>query len=94
MEGPRHLLVMRFSSMGDVAMTVPVVKAVLAKDKSALYFSRSEIPYIRDACKSFPVYKHLGIYGYRKDTIKKIVSLETDLLKSKPSEKNLIPMGL
>ncbi len=29
MEGNKHLLVMRFSSMGDVAMTVPVVKALL-----------------------------------------------------------------
>jgi ADP-heptose:LPS heptosyltransferase len=27
----KHLLVMRFSSMGDVAMTVPVVKALLAQ---------------------------------------------------------------
>ena len=29
MEGSKHLLVMRFSSMGDVAMTVPVLKALL-----------------------------------------------------------------
>src|SRR4051812_36346971 len=29
MKAPKHLLVMRFSSMGDVAMTVPVVKTVL-----------------------------------------------------------------
>lgn len=52
-----------------------VVKAVLAKDNSALYFSRSEIPFVRDAGKSFPIYKHLGIYGYRKKAIEKIVSL-------------------
>lgn len=32
MNGSKHLLVMRFSSMGDVAMTVPVVKAVLAQN--------------------------------------------------------------
>jgi ADP-heptose:LPS heptosyltransferase len=29
MTTPRHLLVMRFSAMGDVAMTVPVIKALL-----------------------------------------------------------------
>lgn len=29
MKATKHLLVMRFSSMGDVAMTVPVIKAVL-----------------------------------------------------------------
>lgn len=51
------------------------VKAVLAKDNSALYFSRSEIPFVRDTGKSFPIYKHLGIYGYRKKTLEKIVHL-------------------
>ncbi|WP_179413564.1 glycosyltransferase family 9 protein [Mucilaginibacter sp. E4BP6] len=29
MPGPKHILVSRFSSMGDVAMTVPVLKALL-----------------------------------------------------------------
>lgn len=32
MKAPKHLLVMRFSSMGDVAMTVPVIKAVLTQN--------------------------------------------------------------
>ncbi len=32
MKAPKHLLVMRYSSMGDVAMTVPVIKAVLAQN--------------------------------------------------------------
>jgi ADP-heptose:LPS heptosyltransferase len=31
MAGSRHILVIRFSAMGDVAMTVPVVKALLAQ---------------------------------------------------------------
>jgi ADP-heptose:LPS heptosyltransferase len=32
MPEPKHLLVLRFSSMGDVAMTVPVVKALLEQN--------------------------------------------------------------
>jgi ADP-heptose:LPS heptosyltransferase len=32
MPAPKHILVMRFSAMGDVAMTVPVVKAVLEQN--------------------------------------------------------------
>ena len=52
-----------------------VVKAVVAKDGAALYFSRSEIPFIRDAGESFPIFKHLGIYGYKKETLCKIISL-------------------
>ncbi|HBM15529.1 MAG TPA: 3-deoxy-manno-octulosonate cytidylyltransferase [Lentisphaeria bacterium] len=52
-----------------------VVKAVLGKDNTALYFSRAEIPYVREPLKNFPIYKHLGIYGYRKKTLEKIISL-------------------
>lgn len=32
MPGKKHILVMRFSSMGDVAMTVPVIKALLVQN--------------------------------------------------------------
>ncbi len=42
MQGNKHLLVMRFSSMGDVAMTVPVVKALLDQNPqlTVTYVSR------------------------------------------------------
>ncbi|GAB2977011.1 glycosyltransferase family 9 protein [Mucilaginibacter puniceus] len=42
MEGNKHLLVMRFSSMGDVAMTVPVIKALLDQNPqvTVTYVSR------------------------------------------------------
>jgi len=44
MPGKKHILVMRFSSMGDVAMTVPVVKALLAQnpDVQITYVSRPQ----------------------------------------------------
>ena len=46
-----------------------IVKVVLNKDKNALYFSRSPIPYIRDKEKFITFkniyYGHVGIYGYR-----------------------------
>ncbi len=51
------------------------VKAVLNKDNFALYFSRSEVPYIRDKSEDFPIYHHLGIYAFRRDTLQKFVSL-------------------
>ena len=63
------------SDRSKIAANPNAVKAVIAKDGSALYFSRSEIPYIREKGKKFPIYKHLGIYGYRKNTLKKLVSL-------------------
>lgn len=42
MTGSRHILVMRFSSMGDVAMTVPVIKALLNQnpDVTVTFVSR------------------------------------------------------
>jgi ADP-heptose:LPS heptosyltransferase len=42
MAAPRHILVMRFSAMGDVAMTVPVIKEVLRQnpDLQITYVSR------------------------------------------------------
>lgn len=44
MPDKKHLLVMRFSSMGDVAMTVPVVKALLARHQGIeiTYVSRPQ----------------------------------------------------
>jgi len=44
MPEPKHILVLRFSSMGDVAMTVPVVKALLDQnpDLQITYISRPQ----------------------------------------------------
>ena len=42
------------------------VKVVTDKNGYALYFSRSLIPYPRTA-GVVPVYKHIGIYAYRRD---------------------------
>lgn len=46
-----------------------VVKVICDKDNNALYFSRSPIPYKRNLKSSLPVYKHVGVYGYRKQTL-------------------------
>lgn len=42
------------------------VKVVTDKNGCALYFSRSLLPYPRNDAGT-PVYKHIGIYAYRKD---------------------------
>ncbi len=44
MPGPKHILAVRFSAMGDVAMTVPVIKAVLSQNPELkiTYVSRPE----------------------------------------------------
>ncbi|WP_428898188.1 3-deoxy-manno-octulosonate cytidylyltransferase (CMP-KDO synthetase) [Parelusimicrobium proximum] len=61
-----------------------VVKAVLTDDKQALYFSRSPIPYKRDITeeiKNIPYYQHTGIYGYKRESLEKFVSLPQSTLE-------------
>lgn len=58
-----------------------VVKVVVNSTGRALYFSRRTIPYLRDAASrpaaeqlaAFPFLKHIGIYGYRRETLLRIV---------------------
>lgn len=51
------------------------VKVVCARDGAALYFSRSRIPYRRDAASPpAPVYRHLGLYGYRTEFLLRLTA--------------------
>jgi len=55
-------------------------KVVLSLDGNAIYFSRSAIPYYRDAdrhrwLQNHTYYKHIGIYGYKTDTLLRLTSL-------------------
>lgn len=43
------------------------VKVVTSQDDYALYFSRSLLPYPRVPHAAMKVYKHIGIYAYRRD---------------------------
>ena len=70
--------------MATVAVAAPreeisgnpnVVKVVLDKDNFALYFSRAGIPFLREGGRDLPVYRHWGIYAYRRDVLEKLVSL-------------------
>lgn len=54
-----------------------VVKAVWAADGRALYFSRSLIPHLRDPKDPPPGlrhWRHIGIYGYRRTFLDKLVA--------------------
>lgn len=55
-------------------------KVILNKNSEAIYFSRSIIPYIRDAqhtewLDKHIFYKHIGMYAYRADVLKQITLL-------------------
>ncbi len=48
-----------------------LVKVVVSQGGRAMYFSRSIIPFQRDSAGGTPpaYYLHIGIYGYRRDTL-------------------------
>ena len=66
-----------------------VVKVVTSVAGRALYFSRRTIPFLRDhAAQSaaaqlaaFPILKHLGIYGYRRDALLRLVKFSQSPLE-------------
>lgn len=50
--------------------------------QKALYFSKSVIPHIRNRSTNVsPVFRHVGLYGYRLDTLKKVANLEPSPLE-------------
>lgn len=64
------------------------VKVVLARDGSALYFSRSPIPYPRQSGGAAPL-KHLGIYGYQRDALLRLAGLPPTPLERSESLEQL-----
>ena len=66
-----------------------VVKVVVSVAGRALYFSRRTIPYLREAAAAspveqlaaFPFLKHLGIYGYRREALLRLVQFPVSALE-------------
>ncbi|MFZ5471393.1 MAG: 3-deoxy-manno-octulosonate cytidylyltransferase [Myxococcota bacterium] len=65
-----------------------VVKAVVGADGFALYFSRADVPYVREEHPPLPLgegkgegrgnlrrFAHVGIYGYRRATLLRLAAL-------------------
>lgn len=67
-----------------------VVKVVVNAAGRALYFSRRTIPYLRESAgrsadeqlAGFPFLKHLGIYGYRRETLLRLVAFPVSPLEN------------
>ncbi len=61
-------------------------KVVINANRNALYFSRSIIPYQRNAeqkdwLKNHIYYKHIGLYAYRSEVLKEITALPQSSLE-------------
>lgn len=79
----------------DDELTNPnVVKVITDTSKSALYFSRSVIPFIRgksqnEWLKSFPYFKHIGIYAYTLNVLETVTKLPQSSLEKAESLEQL-----
>jgi 3-deoxy-manno-octulosonate cytidylyltransferase (CMP-KDO synthetase) len=67
-----------------------VVKVVLDRGGFALYFSRAPIPHTRDPRGGWPpMYRHIGIYAYRRQALLVLASLEPTPLERAESLEQL-----
>ena len=64
------------------------VKVVIDKNNDALYFSRSPIPYPRNVGKA-KVFKHIGIYAYRRNFLLNYAKMEPTPLEQSESLEQL-----
>ena len=71
----------------DVA-SPDVAKVVLDRDGYALYFSRAPIPWARQA-EGAPPLRHLGLYGYRRETLLGLAELPPSPLERRESLEQL-----
>jgi 3-deoxy-manno-octulosonate cytidylyltransferase (CMP-KDO synthetase) len=67
-----------------------VAKVVVNRGGFALYFSRAPIPHVRDPRGGWPpLYRHIGLYGYRRSALLVLASLEPTPLERAESLEQL-----
>lgn len=78
----------------DELFNINIPKVVINTRQEALYFSRQTIPYIRNKekehwLKAHQFYKHIGIYGYRRDILLALTKLQPSSLELSESLEQL-----
>jgi 3-deoxy-manno-octulosonate cytidylyltransferase (CMP-KDO synthetase) len=70
-----------------------IVKVVLDRAGYAMYFSRAPIPHTRDPRGGWPpLYRHIGLYAYRRSTLMVVASLEPTPLERAEALEQLRPL--
>ena len=50
---------------------------VFDRNQNALYFSKGVVPFVRDrSAEQAPIYRHIGLYGYRYETLARYAELD------------------
>jgi len=71
LEGRSLELLREAKAAGEVGGTT----VVFDRDGNALYFSKAVIPFVRDAAGGAPTYRHIGLYGYRREALERFIAL-------------------
>lgn len=72
-----------------------IVKVVTRDDGMAMYFSRAAIPWDRDGDLGLHgVFKHVGIYGYRRSTLERITQSPVHPLEARERLEQLRAMAM
>jgi len=66
-----------------------VVKVAVALNGDALYFSRAPIPFARQSGSAAPIFKHVGLYAYRRSALLVLATLEPTPLERTESLEQL-----
>jgi len=77
-----------FESGDDIA-SPNQVKVVIDANNRALYFSRSAIPYVREASAPFRFLRHQGIYAFRREALLQFVKWKPSPLERAESLEQL-----
>ncbi|MBI1221434.1 MAG: 3-deoxy-manno-octulosonate cytidylyltransferase [Bacteroidetes bacterium] len=72
----------------EEVMDPSIVKVVLDKNKRAMYFSRSVVPYNRTQ-SSIDYYGHIGLYAFKTEILKELCELEPGKLEMAESLEQL-----
>lgn len=72
-------------AQGEVGGTT----VVFDKHMNALYFSKTVIPFQRNADARTPTWQHIGLYGYRAETLRHLVALDPSPLEKAESLEQL-----
>jgi len=66
---------MRKITSADELNASSSVKVVVNKQNDALYFSRSVIPFAANSAMNTQHYLHIGVYGFRKESLLRFAGL-------------------
>lgn len=92
--GVKIATLIKLISSRDELFNPNTPKVILNSNAEAIYFSRQPLPYLRgieqlEWLNHFTFYKHIGIYGYRAETLAQITQLPVSNLEKAESLEQL-----